>query len=926
MTAWFGLRSSEARNAWKAFVTLAGMMAGHAMLETARDTLFLSRVPAEQLPWAYLMIAGLALLLTKANRWVLKRVSLARALTLSLLFGVVVNVGFYFERAANPLVLSFALYVWTGLFATVAVVQFWLLQAEALDVEQAKRSFAFIGAGGLVGAVVGSSLAGLLLMRFEPSVLILGSAALLGITAFLPRARATAAARIGEPRAAAVVQRRGGNMRLIQRDRYLLRLFSLGLIATLVVTGVDYLFKATLSATVPAARLGSAFALFYTLTNALALLVQLALAPRLLRSLGVTRALLLLPLLLCLGSVGFLGLAGIIPVLVLKGADSALRFSVHKTSTEILFLPLKSSVRERFKGVAEALGQRGGQALASVGILAATAAGASLQQTAYAVLALSVLWVGSVVGLRPLYVERFRANLRAASIDTNVQVQELELHSLEALLASLSSEDDNEVIGALDMFADYGKTNLIPALILYHPSVEVVIRAFELFTVEHRSDVERLTHRLLRHENPPIRAAALRYLCATGVDANTLRDFLEDRDPEVRVTAIVELVAHGYADASESTSVLTRIIAGGSPEMRLALARSSRHLPADRFAWVVDELSRISEKGLAAELARAIALTPDLAHIPTLIRLVGERTARESARDALLALGEPALEALGEAVFDTQLNVAVRRHLPRTISRFGGQASVELLLKFLDVEQDERVVFKILRGLGRLRASDPSLLVDRVLLLRHARDELDRAQELLAAKLVLLRGCPQLVRDKGTTMELLVALLGDAHISASERLFRVLHAIYPQHELGTVYAALNSGNARLRAESRELLDNILPNDLRGPIQALMDEGSDSERVRRMAALRASPRAAYLQELGSEPSEDVAERVVSRLLFELMEDRNDAIRRVAAHAASEIGIDEPLSVRQPRRVTEPSAFDDLLRGAVRLLSGGVPSAS
>lgn len=74
VTAWFGLRSSEARNAWKAFVTLAGMMAGHAMLETARDTLFLSRVPAEQLPWAYLMIAGLALLLTKANRWVLKRV------------------------------------------------------------------------------------------------------------------------------------------------------------------------------------------------------------------------------------------------------------------------------------------------------------------------------------------------------------------------------------------------------------------------------------------------------------------------------------------------------------------------------------------------------------------------------------------------------------------------------------------------------------------------------------------------------------------------------------------------------------------------------------------------------------------------------------------------------------------------------------
>ncbi|MCA9633345.1 MAG: hypothetical protein KC766_37095, partial [Myxococcales bacterium] len=72
--------------------------------------------------------------------------------------------------------------------------------------------------------------------------------------------------------------------------------------------------------------------------------------------------------------------------------------------------------------------------------------------------------------------------------------------------------------------------------------------------------------------------------------------------------------------------------------------------------------------------------------------------------------------------------------------------------------------------------------------------------------------------------------------------------------------------------------------------------------------------------------ELAERVVGRLLFELMDDRNDAIRRVAAHAASEIGLDEPLSVRQPRRAAEPSAFDELLRGAARLLSGGVPNAS
>ena len=43
-----------------ACLTLFGTLAGHTLLETARDTLFLSRLPASQLPWTYLVIAALA--------------------------------------------------------------------------------------------------------------------------------------------------------------------------------------------------------------------------------------------------------------------------------------------------------------------------------------------------------------------------------------------------------------------------------------------------------------------------------------------------------------------------------------------------------------------------------------------------------------------------------------------------------------------------------------------------------------------------------------------------------------------------------------------------------------------------------------------------------------------------------------------------
>src|SRR5690606_39267064 len=132
-----------------------------------------------------------------------------------------------------------------------------------------------------------------------------------------------------------------------------------------------------------------------------------------------------------------------------------------------------------------------------------------------------------------------------------------------------------------------------------HPSSAVVIRAFQLFEAEERADVVRLTQRLLKHEDPQIRAAALRYACRAGAGADALRKFLDDADPEVRTPAVVELIAAGFSDAPEAVSALTRITTGGSPEMRLALARGLPHLPADRFGWVADELSRLEEKGLS---------------------------------------------------------------------------------------------------------------------------------------------------------------------------------------------------------------------------------------------------------------------------------------------------------------------------------------
>src|SRR5687767_11337518 len=67
--------SARRPSIWRAEVlapagVLFAIMVAHALLETARDALFLARLGPDRLAWAYLAIAAAALLaVTAARRW-----------------------------------------------------------------------------------------------------------------------------------------------------------------------------------------------------------------------------------------------------------------------------------------------------------------------------------------------------------------------------------------------------------------------------------------------------------------------------------------------------------------------------------------------------------------------------------------------------------------------------------------------------------------------------------------------------------------------------------------------------------------------------------------------------------------------------------------------------------------------------------------
>ena len=282
--------------------------------------------------------------------------------------------------------------------------------------------------------------------------------------------------------------------------------------------------------------------------------------------------------------------------MLLKGLDGSLRYSVHKTSVELLLVPVPDGTRERVKPIIELLGTRGGQALASVVILALVAAGASSVLVIGAVVVgLSVFWLANVVRIRGHYLDVFRETLRSGGLSGDVELPALDLGALEMLFAGLNSSRDGEVLASLELLAEQHRERLIPALILYHPSRDVVLRALHLFRQGGRTDFVSIADRLDRHPDREVAAAALRARTAVAPDRALLERRFADSCPRVSATALVALMARDWIEPDEADRRIRESLATRSWQTAAELARAIRDIADEEAtsAWARERFDEL---------------------------------------------------------------------------------------------------------------------------------------------------------------------------------------------------------------------------------------------------------------------------------------------------------------------------------------------
>jgi len=243
----------------------------------------------------------------------------------------------------------------------------------------AKRTYAYIVSGGLMGGVLGSSISGWASLALGNHIILITGLFLVAIAFVIrklesfPNVSATQDKVLCPKSDHSMLSVFTDGISSIMKSRYLLCIVAIVGLYEIVSTIVDYQFMASISS-VFASRDGMAgfHGKVFFLAQILSLGVQFLITPYVHRHYGILIGLLFLPIALLIGSTAFL-MVPLLSIITLSiGSEAAMTYSINQSSKEILYVPLDNLSKVRSKAFIDMFVMRGAKAVSAVILLTYT--------------------------------------------------------------------------------------------------------------------------------------------------------------------------------------------------------------------------------------------------------------------------------------------------------------------------------------------------------------------------------------------------------------------------------------------------------------------------------------------------------------------------------------------------------------------------
>lgn len=778
-----------------------------SLVKPVRQAAFLDAAGANAYPFVLLGTAVVVALLMGGYARLAEQVRVSRLLLGTYVFLALNLVGFWWlfrspiaqatcvrtpdsacPLLSAPVLISAAFFIWAAIYSVLTVSQFWLLANLGYDARQAKRLFGFIGAGGIVGGIVGSWAASVLAKVpgiGRVNIVLLSAAALLLAAALaawiLARTPAALPAEERKKKGAAVV--RAGAAALVRESPHLRAVAAILLVIIVVSAIADQQLNSAVEAYVPQGDARTAFfGQYFAVTNVISLFVQLFVTSFVLRRFGVGVALLLLPIAMLGTSVALLVAPSLLAAAVVRGADQSLRYSLDQSTRELLFLPVPAEIKGRVKPFIDVAVQRSGKGLSAILILVLlTWLKVPFQYLSVAAIFVIGIWLACVWIVKREYVAAIK---RMISV-RDVQVDELVVRALDAdsrreLATAAVSGDPAAKRFALELLRVAGEApeGETAAKLQYPSIVDVESRAEQVRAEIARGVTPAQAEAYLADPLPRVRAGAVAALSGSsdaGIRAlaeDALRRMAEADGPlAATLRREAALVVASLPASDATTDVLRRLLSDDTPAVRKAACVAAGRLGKREF-------------------------------VPRLLAALLEPELRDDARDALHAVGGRAAGSIGDTLRDASEPREIRIQAARVLAGIPGALTAAVLVAALD-DADAEIRYHALKSLNRLRRDHPDTVVDAAAAERALERELASLRTVAAAKIDL---APLITGDGPGLLAVAVAERRDDGI---ERVARALGLVYPLSDMVHAYRAVASGDASARTSGLELLENVL---------------------------------------------------------------------------------------------------------------------
>ena len=832
------VRRHEFVPAFLLFLYLFLVIAFYIMGQSVGDALFLNAFP-NHLPHAIIGTALLSGLFVWVYIRLSHRVRLEQLIIGSMLFFSLSFVLFWWLTRLPGNFVYPLIYLWVYTAAVVGTATGWTLANYVLTTREARRVFGFIGAGAILGGIFGGFFTNAATQYVRSETLLLAMAVSLGMCAPLVkllfwRTRQRRAELNLTPSAGGQAPKNLlESLALLRGSRYLLLITALIVIGSVTTTIIGYQFKVIAKAHYGAdkASLTAFFGSFYGYMGIASFLLQLMLTGRLLRSLGIRVTLLILPFVYLAGSMLVLLVPTLVSVVVLRGSHNLLRYSLDRSSTELLYLPMAPDIKSQIKSFLDIFMYRVADGAAGLvlwvfaNLLHFTPGRISLVNFVFL-----GGWIAIAYGVRQEYLNVLRRAIQRHALDPErTATGILDATTTGVLALALEQGDEQQILYGLSLFEVGGQPGHHPMLrdLLKHPSPAVRQRALHLLSDTGDLEILPQAEVMLADQSIEVRTEAMHYL-ATHTGRDPLK--LLGKDTELPDYSLQGSVAAYLARTEDPENlqaaqiIFQNMLHGTGPEAARARSEAARVLgtipPPSSLHSELLNLLRDDDPEVLGHALLSAGNIQRRDFLPLVIEKLGQRRVVPAARAALVQYGERAVGTLQDYLNNEEVPLPVRKQIPGVLAGIPSPQSVAVLADSL-IQGEPGLRYDVLKAMNKLRRSDPALLLPNAQLENMLRAELMgyyRSFQILAA--VNPRSSTAAHAPSGES--LLTRALRERMDHELERIFRLLALLYPPRDIHNAFAGLTSPRPQLQANALEVLENLLRNDLYRPLAYVLD--------------------------------------------------------------------------------------------------------